>query len=84
MKPAEKPRRCSGCGEVGHRIDSCPAAKPPSGLRVVKPAKLAAVTVSDLPALKSAVVAIVDALEKVEPQHRPRVLESARLILGDP
>lgn len=75
-------RKCKLCKKPGHRSDKCPdnpangKAKPP---RAAAPALVSA---DDLPSIKAAAIAVVDALEAVDPKHRARVIESAQLILG--
>lgn len=49
-----------------------------------RPKSLATVTTADVPSMKTATFAVVDALEKVPAEHRDRVIRSARLILGEP
>ena len=83
------PRKCSACQKPGHIARNCPdaaagnggASPPPSGpKRATAPPTL--VSAEDLPVVKTAVVGIVTALEKVPPQHRDRVMRSAQMILG--
>lgn len=83
------PRKCSVCGEPGHRADRCESGgapvttSGPSSTSTRRPAAASSLVASeDLPAVKEAVVGVVDALEKIDPEHRPRVLRSAQVILG--
>jgi len=82
--------KCSKCGEQGHNARSCrrtgarpPASRAAGAPPAMKAVPLKAVSAADIPAVKQAVLGVVDALEKVEAPHRARVIESARLILGD-
>jgi len=72
--------KCSNCGTPGHNAKTC---RKDRGLKTAAPRAMAAsVTVADVPNLKQAVIAVVDALENIEPAHRERVLRSAQMILG--